>query len=462
VTRPTHQPLTAKRRRRRILSFIRLTSRNAWQIRIALWGGALAVGLAATLFALTADRANEVFQYGLSISPWLAFVICPAGLMLVSWLTRKWFPGTEGSGIPQALAALEVHKNDPLRPKVLSIRIALGKMLLTLLGLCSGASIGREGPTVHVGSSIMFALGRRLKAPPKYLERALILGGGAAGVAAAFNTPIAGIVFAIEELSRSFEEKTSGIVIAAVILSGVTALMVLGNYNYFGSSEASMTQWTDWLAIPLCGVVGGAMGGLFSQILVSGSRRLAPLRARFPMWVAAACGLAIAAAGFLSGNQTYGTGYHEASQIIVTGQADGIGYPFYKFFASVASYLSGIPGGIFAPSLAAGAGVGADLAQVVPMISPHVLIMLGMVGYFVGVVQTPLTGFIIVMEMTNNHSLLLPLMATAFIAYGVSRLVCHEPIYQALARPFLHPPDEQEYARATPAADDKPSKTPTA
>jgi H+/Cl- antiporter ClcA len=441
----------AAKRRLRLTAKADLISRNAWQIRFALWGGALAVGLAASLFALAADRANEVFLHGLHVSPWLAFVICPAGLMLVSWLTRNWFPGTQGSGIPQALATLEVPSHDPLRPKMLSMRIAAGKMLLTLLGLCSGASIGREGPTVHVGSSIMFALGRRVQAPPHYLERALILGGGAAGVAAAFNTPIAGIVFAIEELSRSFEEKTNGIVIAAVILSGVTAQAVLGNYNYFGTSSAAMGPWTDWLAIPLCGVLGGFMGGAFSQILVVGSERIAPWRHRFPMWVAAACGLAIAAAGFLSGNLTYGTGYHEANEIIASGQAVSVGYPFFKFAATVASYLSGIPGGIFAPSLAAGAGVGADLAQVFPVISPHVLIMLGMVAYFVGVVQTPLTGFIIVMEMTDNHSLLLPLMATAFIAFGASRLVCPHPIYQALARPFLARPAEEE-ASTPPAA----------
>lgn len=426
--------------RRRRLTYTKLTSRNAWQIRISLWGGAVAVGICATLFALAADRANALFQRGLAVSPWMAFVICPAGLMLVSWLMRNWFPGTQGSGIPQALAALEVGSSDALRPKVLSLRIAMGKILLTLLGLCSGASIGREGPTVHVGSSIMFALGRRIHAPPHYLERALILGGGAAGIAAAFNTPIAGIVFAIEELSRSFEEKTNGIVIGAVILAGVTAQIVLGNYSYFGSSAAAMARWVDWLAIPLCGIVGGIMGGLFSRILISGSRRIAPLRARFPMWIAAACGLAIAILGFLSGNLTYGTGYNEAREIIASGEAAGIGYPFYKFLATVASYLSGIPGGIFAPSLAAGAGAGADLAQLVPQISPQVLIMLGMVGYFVGVVQTPLTGFIIVMEMTNNHSLLLPLMATAFIAFGISRLICPEPVYQALARPFLTAP----------------------
>jgi H+/Cl- antiporter ClcA len=426
-----------KKRMRQFADKTNLTSPIAWQIRFALWGGALAIGLAATLFALAADQANEVFAHGIHVSPWLGFVLCPGGLMLVSWLTGKWFPGTQGSGIPQALAALEARRYQGVRSKVLSMRIAIGKMLLTLLGLCSGASIGREGPTVHVGASILFVLGRKVQAPPHYLERALILGGGAAGIAAAFNTPIAGVVFAIEELSRSFEEKTNGIVLTAVILAGVTAQAVLGNYNYFGTSTAAMVHWADWFAIPVCGVVGGLLGGLFSQILISGSEHIAPLRLRHPMWVAAGCGLAIAAAGFASGNLSYGTGYEEAKDIITSGQAITTGYPFYKFFATAASYLSGIPGGIFAPSLAAGAGVGANLAQWLPQISPQVLILLGMVGYFAGVVQTPLTGFIIVMEMTDNHSLLLPLMATSFIAFGASRLVCKKPVYQALARPFL-------------------------
>jgi H+/Cl- antiporter ClcA len=294
--------------------------------------------------------------------------------------------------------------------------------------------------------------------PPHYLERALILGGGAAGIAAAFNTPIAGVVFAIEELSRSFEEKTNGIVLTAVILAGITAQAVLGNYNYFGTSTAAMERWQDWFAIPVCGVVGGLLGGLFSQILISGSERIAPLRLRYPMYVAAGCGLAIAAAGFASGNLSYGTGYGEAREIIASGQAITTGYPFYKFFATVASYLSGIPGGIFAPSLATGAGVGADLAPWFPHLSPQVFIMLGMVGYFVGVVQTPLTGFIIVMEMTNDHSLLLPLMATSFIAFGVSRLVCKKPIYVALARAFLAPPGAATEVMPEPSTESAPEK----
>jgi H+/Cl- antiporter ClcA len=451
-----------RKRLKRIDDTVNLTSRNAWEIRLALWGGALGVGLAASLFAIAADHANRVFTFGIHFSPWLAFIFCPGGLMLVSWLTRHYFPGTQGSGIPQVLAALEARRNQGLRSKVLSIRIAFGKMLLTLFGLLSGASIGREGPTVHVGASIMFALGRRVQVPPHYLERALILGGGAAGVAAAFNTPIAGVVFAIEELSRSFEEKTNGIVLTAVILAGITAQMVLGNYNYFGTSTAVMGGWEDWFAIPICGVAGGLFGGLFSQILITGSERIAPVRLRYPMWVAAGCGVAIAAAGFVSGNVSYGTGYGEAREIIATGQAISTGYPFYKFFATVASYLSGIPGGIFAPSLASGAGVGADLAQVFPQFSPQVLIMLGMVAYFVGVVQTPLTGFIIVMEMTDDHSLLLPLMATAFIAFGVSRLVCRKPIYVALARAFLAPPASEAQNAASQDAEPAPEDPETA
>jgi len=448
-----------KRRLQRFDARVNLTSRNAWQIRLALWGGALGVGLAATLFAIAADHANGLFFDGVTDMPWLAFIVCPGGLMLVSWLTRTRFPGTQGSGIPQTLAALEARRNQGLRSKMLSLRIAFGKMLLTLLGLLSGASIGREGPTVHVGASIMFALGRRVRVPPHYLERALILGGGAAGVAAAFNTPIAGVVFAIEELSRSFEEKTNGIVLTAVILAGITAQVVLGNYNYFGTSTAVMAGWQDWFAIPVCGVAGGLLGGLFSQILITGTERIAPLRLRHPMRVAAGCGLAIAAAGFASGNLSYGTGYAEAREIISSGEAISAGYPFYKFFATVASYLSGIPGGIFAPSLASGAGVGADLALLFPQLSPQVFIMLGMVGYFAGVVQTPLTGFIIVMEMTDDHSLLLPLMATSFIAFGVSRLVCKKPIYVALARAFLAPP-AAESEKAASQQEDSSSKKP--
>jgi len=415
----------------------------AWKVRLTLWGGALLVGLVATFFAEASERANRLFTSLIALSPFLPLLVTPLGLMAVAWLTNKFFPGAQGSGIPQTLAALESRTIEGVRERVLTLRIAAGKVLLTFIGLLSGASIGREGPSVHVGAAMMHSAGSWMKFPPHYMERALILSGGAAGVAAAFNTPLAGIVFAIEEMGRSFEERTNGVMLTAVILAGITSLIVLGNYNYFGTTTAELGGFHDWVVIPVCGIAGGLLGGAFSQTLIIGSRKLAPLMRAKPLHVAGVCGFVVALVGLLSGNLSYGTGYAEANAIVSTGASPEPLYPLYKFLASAASYLSGIPGGIFAPSLATGAGLGADVASWFPGVSAAAITILGMVAYFTGVVQAPITAFVIVMEMTDNHNILLPLMATAFIANAVSKIVCPEPIYRALASAFLSSPHRE-------------------
>ncbi len=413
-----------------------LLSPDAWKIRILFWSGAVIVGLVATGFAIATEQVNHLFHDIIAWSEYAPFLLCPLGLVLVSWLTRTWFPGSQGSGIPQTIAALQMSEHVARTP-LLSFRIAFGKILLTLLGLLSGASIGREGPTVHIGAAIMFSLGRFAKFPHHYMDRGLILAGGAAGIAAAFNTPLAGILFAIEEMGRSFEERTSGVLLTAVFLAGITAVAVQGNYTYFGTTSATLDPSQMLLPILVCGILGGLLGGLFSTVLIHGSRAVAPLLRSHPVRVAVVCGLGIATAGLLSGGAAYGTGYDEAT-LIITGSGElPAGYPFAKMAATVFSYLSGIPGGIFAPSLAAGAGMGAEIAGWLPDIPVAAVIVLGMVGYFTGVVQTPITAFVIVMEMTDNQGLLLPLMATAFLAYVTSRFVCPEPIYRALAENFL-------------------------
>jgi len=413
-----------------------LLSPDAWKIRVLFWLGAVIVGLVASGFAIVAEDANRGFNRLIEVSPYLAFIVCPLGLVLVSWLTERLFPGSQGSGIPQSIAALQMVEHTS-RSAVLSFRIAFGKILLTLLGLLSGASIGREGPTVHIGAAIMFSLGRFARFPHHYMDKGLILAGGAAGIAAAFNTPLAGILFAVEEMGRSFEERTSGVLLTAVFLAGVTAIVVQGNYSYFGSTAAVLAPSQLLVPVLACGIAGGLLGGLFSTALIQGSRRLAPLMQRRPALVALGCGLGIAGVGLLSGNTAYGTGYDEA-RAIITGEGNMPGnYPYMKMLATLLSYLSGIPGGIFAPSLATGAGVGAEIANWLPGLPVSAIIILGMVGYFTGVVQTPITAFVIVMEMTDNQELLLPLMATAFVAYVTSRLVCPEPIYRVLALSFL-------------------------
>jgi H+/Cl- antiporter ClcA len=242
-------------------------------------------------------------------------------------------------------------------------------------------------------------------------------------------------------MSRAFEARTSGLIIATVIAAGLTSLALLGNYSYFGSSATMLNSGLDWLAIPLCGVVGGIAGGLFSRIVILMAQGLpgALGRAikRHPVSFAAMCGLALALCGLASGDTIYGTGYAQVKHALETGTPPAISFAPLKFAATLLSSISGIPGGIFAPSLAIGAGIGTDLAQLFPSAPLGAILLLGMVSYFAGVVQAPITAFVIVTEMTDNHTMVVPLMLASLIAYGTSRVVCEEGIYHALAKGFV-------------------------
>jgi H+/Cl- antiporter ClcA len=415
----------------------RLLSKLAWRIRTVFWTGAILVGVVATCFAMLSEQAEHGFHQFSQYSPYVSFFLPPIGLLLISWLTRKIFKGAEGSGIPQTIVTLQRKEQNYLRKSLLSLRVSIGKFVLTLLGLLSGLSIGREGPTVHIGASIMFSLGRFSRFPPHYIEKGLILAGGSAGVAAAFNTPVAGIVFAIEELSRSFEEKNSGIIFTAVVIAGITAISIQGSYTYFGSIDSVLPVGKSWWAIPFCGILGGLFGGLFSQSLIYGIKVLRPLIKKYPERVAVTCGLLISLIGLLSSGATFGTGYQQAGEII-SGTTDyDPWFPILKVFATISSYLSGVPGGIFSPSLTAGAGFGANFYHWLPVAPYETMILLGMLAYFAGVIQSPITASVIVMEMTDNPDILLAMMATALIAHGTSRIVCPVPIYRAMATQFL-------------------------
>lgn len=427
-------------RRRLRRSRRQLFSIRTWRTRLSFWAGAILVGLSATALALGSEYAGQAFRWLTEDRPYLPLLLTPLGLVAITYLTLRFFPGSQGSGIPQAIAALG-KQEDAVRHSVLSIRIAIGKSLMVVLGVLCGASIGREGPTVHVAASIMYSLRRFARFPHHDVTRGLILAGAAAGLAAAFNTPLAGVVFAIEEMSRSFEERTSGTVITAVIIAGMIALSIQGNYSYFGVVAAYVDATavaSAALAVLVCGVLGGALGGAFSRFLVRGGKRLAPWSTAHPLVVAGLCGLGVALLGLVSGGSVYGTGYEEARALLAGEDSAGAAYPFLKLLATLVSYWSGIPGGIFAPSLSVGAGLGADLAPLFPALAVATVMLLGMVAYFAGVVQTPITAVVIVIEMTDDHSMLLPLMATALIANGVSRYICLKPIYRALSDQFLH------------------------
>jgi H+/Cl- antiporter ClcA len=248
-------------------------------------------------------------------------------------------------------------------------------------------------------------------------------------------------VFAIEELSRSFEERTSGVILMAVIIAGVTSLALVGNYTYFGSTSAELTDAGMWLAVPVCGLVGGLLGGLFSRtMLVMRMRLPRPVRRLHderPILFAAGCGLLLAAIGWVSGGTTFGTGYAEARAILQDGTAPPQWFFLLKALATLASYVTGIPAGIFAPSLAVGAGLGGQLHAWLPLAPAGAMVVLAMAAYFAGVVQAPLTALVIVTEMTDNRALMLPLMTVVLLGRASSALVCRVPLYRSLARRYL-------------------------
>ncbi|ANM09647.1 MULTISPECIES: chloride channel protein [unclassified Rhizobium] len=409
-----------------------------WRPRLIFWFGAFAIGIISVGFARLADLAQRAFAGLTTSGEWgflLPLVITPLGFMLSAYLAARFFPNAQGSGIPQAIAAR--HLRDPEdRTRLLSLRLVFGKIVLTVLGLLSGASIGREGPTVQVGASIMLAVARF---GGMAQARGLILAGSAAGIAAAFNTPLAGIVFAIEEMSRTYESRANGLVLTAVILSGLAALGLAGSYNYFGSTSVAPASPRDWGLVLVCGIGGGALGAAFSGLALHAGqhiRRFAqPQPLRRMVLLAAVCGLAVAIIGLLSGGTTFGTGYDQAK-----GAVEGTPLPLVffleKLVAGFLSMISGIPGGIFAPSLAVGAGFGSTVGQLMGS-GIALAAILGMAGYFSGVVQAPMTAFVIILEMTGDHQAVIPIMAVSMIGYITSRLLSREPLYHGLSRVFI-------------------------
>ncbi|MGC8470428.1 MAG: chloride channel protein, partial [Acetobacteraceae bacterium] len=384
--------------------------------------------------------ASHLFRLATAGHRWVVFLLCPAGLVSIDFLTRKLFQGAQGSGIPQAMAAMHMRDRRMVNA-VLSLRILVGKVLLTLVGFACGASIGKEGPTVQVGCSVINAFGRLGGRPSFETKRALILAGGAAGISGAFNTPLAGAIFAIEEMAHSFDVRTSRLLLLAVALGGATTLILAGNYNYFGTVSAALPWGWDWLAVPLAGAGGGLAGGLFAQILARAPLGfptiLRQLATRRPSVFAALCGLALAALGWLSGGGVFDASHGIAQSLLHGHAAAGWAFAPLKWLATLVSYLSGIPGGIFAPSLAAGAGLGVWLSWIFPHAPLGALAMLGMAGYFSGVVQSPITAAVIVMEMTNDLPMTAAVAGAALLGTVFSRLVCPTPVYGALADRFL-------------------------
>jgi H+/Cl- antiporter ClcA len=412
-----------------------------WLDRAVVLSYAAVTGLVVVGFTLLAEAASHGFEQLRSAGhwgPWLMLAWTPALTVALLWWTRRFAPGALGSGIPQVVRALEDDLDPRLQSGLVSLRLSLHKIGGVSCGLLAGLSIGREGPTVQVGAGVM-AHARRWLSPQSDLDaHDLMVAGAAAGIAAAFNTPLGGIVFALEQLSRRRKLSHSSLVIASIVLAGLMAVSFFGNVTYFGRLRVQELSWVLFWPGLLVALVAGLAGGLFSRLIVVSVRglpdRFSRWRAGHPLRFAAGCALAVGVIGLVTGGATAGAGYAPA-RAMLEGHSELPGvFTLLKFCATWLSAWTGVPAGVFAPSLTIGAGIGRDVALLTGVGAEAAipLIALGMVGFMAATTQGPITAFIIVMEMVSGQAMVLSLMACALLASGVARLLTR-PLYEELA-----------------------------
>jgi len=437
---------------------------RVWAVRGLVVALAVLAGLTIVGFTWLAEAASDQFDALRRQAAWAPLLWTPLCAGAVVWLTRRFAPGAAGSGIPQVMATLEPRVGEAERGLFVSLRLSVAKILLTTGGLLGGLSLGREGPSVQIAAGIMLQARRFLPmlASASMPARAavgvhgLLVAGGAAGIAAAFNTPLGGVMFAIEELARAPEQRSSGLIIAGIVLAGLVAVSAHGNGAYFGVIHASSIGLELLWPGLLLAVVAGIAGGLFSRLLIAslsgqGQDRFSRFRARRPVLFAAGCGLAVAVIGLVTGGAVFGSGYDTTRAMVEGSGTMPAAYALFKFLATWLTTWSGVPAGIFAPSLAIGAALGNDVALLLYHAQVPALIALGMVGFLAAATQAPLTAFIIVMEMVDGHAMVLSLMACALVSFVVARAIS-PPLYPSLARMQLgriKPPPVKE----APAAD---------
>ena len=413
--------------------------RQTTYLHVAIWSAAALVGIAAVSYAKLIAWAQKCYFEIFVIHPYFLSFSTPFLFVLATWLVQKFAPEAKGSGIPQVLEAIEIanHPNnhqETWNHSLVSLKTAGIKIISSAIGVLGGASIGREGPTIQIAASVFAWIGNLIrKIHPTADFPSFLTSGAAAGVAAAFNTPLAGITFVIEEVAEGSFGPFKQLVILGVVIAGITAQALAGDYLYFGHPVISESRFLYLLlpAFPI-GALGGIFGGLFARILSFPAKIPLPNK----WWIRAfVFGIICSVIGFINHGNTAGSGYEITRKSLeaLGNDTPGLVFPFWKFLTTVFSYLSGMAGGIFSPCLSIGAGIGFSFATITHLSSIKACAMIGMVSFFSGVVQAPLTAVVIVTEMTDQHSLIFPFMVAAFLAQAIGKRFMRIPLYRFLA-----------------------------
>ncbi len=412
---------------------------------LPFWIASLLTGIVAVAYERVFVWAEETSFTWLRAQPLLAFVLTPLAFLIAWLLCRQLAPAARGSGIPQVMAAIDLSTPVNYRKTgwLLGMRVAIVKVLSSVVLLLGGGVIGREGPTIQISAAIFRAINRLQPVGWPQLSRQIaLITGGAAGLAAAFNTPLGGIVFVVEELTQTHITHFRTAVFTAVIIAGLTAQGLLGPYLYLGYPSVVMSGGMVWLGVGAVAVVCGMAGALFAKSLLwlNGYRKQFRTLGAQAGWVVA-CGLLLAGLAYWLGTDAIGTGKPIINRLLFKSDYHTPWYLAAVRWAGMAlSYSSGAAGGIFATSLSIGSVMGDGIAQLIriPTTDHNLIVLVSMVSFLTGVVRSPFTAAILVLEMTDRHSVIFQLLLGGMLAQGAASLVDPESFYEHLKAGFLN------------------------
>ncbi len=393
-------------------------------------------GLAVVCFRFAIDWSRiYLLGSGAELNPMRLFLAPTLTGLAIAVLVIHFFPRVRGSGVNQTKAALYIYNG------YIPLRTAVGKFITSALAIGSGQSLGPEDPSLQIGASLASALGRRLHLKRDHM-RLLAPVGAAAGLAAAFNAPISAVLFVIEEVIGRWTAGILGSVVLSAVSSVVVMRLFLGSEPLFRIPPVELRRPSELIAYGILGVAGG----LASVVFASGVATLRPLCRKLPNWTQyaqpAVAGLLIGIIAVLGAPQVMGAGYEyidEAMHGQFTWQFLGI-LALLKIVATMLSFVSGTPGGMFAPTLFIGAMLGAAVGGAEHALLPHLAwspgtyALVGMGVLFAGFLRAPMTSVFMVLEVSGNYSIILPVIVANTIAYVISQALVPVPIFDVLSR----------------------------
>ncbi|MGN6248254.1 MAG: chloride channel protein [Ginsengibacter sp.] len=412
---------------------------------IPFWIASLVAGLLAVAYSKAFSYLESTSFSILEFHGWGIFILSPVCFLLAWWLVVRFGPYARTSGIPQVRAAIELdttHYGKKIK-KLLSLKILVVKVVSGLFMILGGGAVGKEGPVIQLSGIVFKKFNDWLPSWwPPISKRNMITAGAAAGLAAAFNTPLGGIVFAIEELTKTHFSYFKTALFTAVIIAGLTAQGILGPYLYLGFPDVTHIKNSIVFALILVSIVTGLLGSYMSMVILSIFHWKKSFKHTYQhVLFVVACALLMATIAYFVDPNILGSGRNIMLTTLFTDDKYVHSYTaLFRIIGPILSFGTGASAGIFAPSIAAGASIGAFMTGLFheSATNANLMILCGMVGFLTGVTRTPFTSAILVLEMTDRHSVIFYLLIAGMLAGLVSLFVDKHSLYDHLKVQTLH------------------------